>query len=134
VELTKTKTYHPYSTCVPNKTKEIYGVLDNIALHKGIISRKSIDLIPDHNIMKKILLVDDEPYNLMGLKIIIEAADPENHILSIIDQARNGLEALDKVMDAEHDGTFQYGLIFMDCSMPIMDGYEASDRIRKFHA
>jgi CheY-like chemotaxis protein len=25
-----------------------------------------------------------------------------------------------------------YGLIFMDCSMPIMDGYTAADKIRKF--
>ena len=84
--------------------------------------------------MKRILIVDDEPYNLLGLKIIIEAADPENNILSLIDQARNGLEAVNKVMEAEQDGSYQYGLIFMDCSMPIMDGYEASERIRKFQS
>ena len=33
---------------------------------------------------------------------------------------------------AAEEKDIQYGLIFMDCSMPIMDGYEASDRIRKY--
>lgn len=37
--------------------------------------------------------MDDEPYNLMGLKIIIDAADPEKLISLIIDQATNGMEA-----------------------------------------
>ena len=27
---------------------------------------------------------------------------------------------------------YSFGLIFMDCSMPILDGYEASDWIRNF--
>jgi CheY-like chemotaxis protein len=27
---------------------------------------------------------------------------------------------------------FSYGLIFMDCSMPIMNGYDASDAIRQY--
>jgi len=28
--------------------------------------------------------------------------------------------------------TYSYGLIFMDCSMPVMDGYDASDLIRHY--
>jgi len=60
-------------------------------------------IIPELNnsTMKRILIVDDEPYNLLGLKIVIEVADPDINILSIIDQASNGLEALKKVKAAD---------------------------------
>ena len=78
------------------------------------------------------MIVDDEPYNLMGLKIILKAADHRNVIKGLIDEAINGIDAYKKVKEAQSLGQYQYGLIFMDCSMPILDGYEATDRIRKF--
>ena len=48
------------------------------------------------------------------------------NIESIIDEAYNGQMAVDKVRDSQTDGLFSYGLIFMDLSMPFMDGFEAS--------
>ena len=57
-------------------------------------------------------------------------------INSIIDKAHNGEEALKLVKLANESSSngkeYCYGLIFMDCSMPIMDGYEASDEIRSY--
>ena len=50
----------------------------------------------------------------------------------IIDSAINGQQAFDKVKQAYKKKQYSYGLIFMDCSMPIMDGYEASEKIRNF--
>ena len=77
--------------------------------------------------------MDDEFYNLLGLKVILYAAAPKKGILEIVDTANNGLEALKAVQGTLTEGkNNQYGLIIMDCSMPIMDGYDAATQIRKF--
>jgi CheY-like chemotaxis protein len=36
------------------------------------------------------------------------------------------------VKDAFTMKKFSYGLIFMDCSMPVMNGYDATEAIRTF--
>jgi CheY-like chemotaxis protein len=38
--------------------------------------------------------------------------------------AKNGEEALQKIKACSEDS--MYDIVFMDCNMPIMDGYEAS--------
>ena len=87
----------------------------------------------DNDGQMRILIVDDEPYNLISLKIILEAADKRGIMKDIIvDEAINGEKAYKKVKEGFTSQKYQYGLIFMDCSMPIMDGYEATDKIRKF--
>ena len=45
---------------------------------------------------RRILLVDDEPYNIFGLKIIIELCGFPN-IKKLIDSANNGKQALEMV-------------------------------------
>lgn len=77
-------------------------------------------------------MVDDEPFNIIAIKILLELSPFAENILPILDEARNGREALDKVFYG-HENDISYGLIFMDCSMPIIDGYEASDEIRSFY-
>ncbi len=39
--------------------------------------------------------------------------------------ANHGAEALDRLASAEFDG------VIMDCQMPVMDGYQASQKIRE---
>ena len=50
----------------------------------------------------------------------------------VVDTAHNGETAYNLVKKAFTEKKFSYGLIFMDCSMPVMDGYEASHLIRDF--
>ena len=76
------------------------------------------------------MIVDDEPYNILGLTIILKQSGYPN-INSIIDSAYSGQQALDLVVQAFEKRRESYGLILMDCSMPIMNGYTASEKIRK---
>ena len=66
----------------------------------------------------KILLVEDDAINrFFALEIL-------NKTGCKIDIAENGEEAISKVKNQDYD------LIFMDCMMPILDGYAASTQIR----
>jgi CheY-like chemotaxis protein len=69
---------------------------------------------------KNILLVDDDMRNVFALSSMLE----EKGTNIII--ARNGQESLDKLQ--EHPET---DLVLMDIMMPVMDGYEAIQKIRE---
>jgi len=69
----------------------------------------------------RILLVED---NLVNQTI---ATKMLNKLGYEIDVASNGVQALEKAK-ASH-----YSIIFMDCSMPKMDGFEATREIRALH-
>ena len=71
---------------------------------------------------KKVLLVDDNLINIMVGKQILEKSN------LIVDVANDGLTAVKKVKENEFD------IILMDIQMPIMDGYTATKKIRKFNS
>ena len=50
----------------------------------------------------------------------------------MIDQAPNGKVAHELVKEQFEDNGFTYGIIFMDCSMPIMNGFESTYKIRQY--
>lgn len=71
--------------------------------------------------MRKVLLVDDEPFILQGLKIII---DWEAEGYEVAAMCANGQEAYDYLCANEVD------LIVADIQMPIMTGLELLEKIR----
>jgi CheY-like chemotaxis protein len=48
-------------------------------------------------------------------------------------EAKNGLEAINEVENLLQKEKVAFDLIFMDCDMPILDGFEASHRINEFY-
>lgn len=67
---------------------------------------------------KSVLLVDDNKVNQMVAVGVLKKLG------LTVDVANDGKEAIDKLSKSD------YAIVFMDCQMPIMDGYEASSLIR----
>jgi signal transduction histidine kinase/CheY-like chemotaxis protein len=68
----------------------------------------------------RVLVVDDNPINRKVLCIML------SRLGIVYETCTNGLEAVEKYKE---DNSFH--LIFMDCQMPVMDGYESTRVIRK---
>ena len=72
---------------------------------------------------KKILIAEDVETNFILLKAVLEKTGAE------IIWAENGMEAV-KIFRRDRE----IDLILMDILMPVMDGFEATKAIRKFHS
>ena len=113
--------------CVVNKPVRqsyLYQCLVGLARNQDISSIFKDDLTFDvHNFSNvtfdgRVLLVEDNLVNQELCMIKLEMMELE------VDLANNGREALDLLQQK------QYDIILMDCHMPVMDGYEATTKIR----
>ncbi len=66
----------------------------------------------------RVLMVDDHPANRLVARLLLE------RLGCTVLEARSGFQALELAQSTELD------LIFMDCSMPEMDGYETTRKLR----
>jgi len=99
------------------------------ALHKDSLSSIEIfeeSLTQTNNIQENIpiLLVEDNRTNQLVAKKILSELGGE------ITLANNGKEAIDILNESD----IAFKLVFMDCQMPILDGYKATEKIRSGEA
>ncbi|CAA0104144.1 Autoinducer 2 sensor kinase/phosphatase LuxQ [BD1-7 clade bacterium] len=83
-----------------------------------------IPLVDGDQQTAKVLLVDDNPVN------VIVAVGLMNKLGISPDVAHNGQEAIDKVCTLQAS----YDLVLMDCEMPGIDGFQATETIRKWES
>ncbi|WP_413378889.1 response regulator [Alkalihalobacillus sp. 1P02AB] len=71
----------------------------------------------------KVMIVDDHTVVRKGLIYFLETVED----LTVVGEAENGKEAIDKVKDLQPD------VVLMDLLMPVMDGIEATEKmVRQF--
>ena len=103
----------------------IFNNLNNSLILKRMKLRNQI-----RENQKQILIVDDEPYNQMAVKNIIEILGIKD-VNNVVQTAINGQVALDIIKnEILLKNGCRIDLIFMDQNMPVMDGCEATANLR----
>ncbi|MEI6574919.1 MAG: ATP-binding protein [Bacteroidota bacterium] len=111
----------------PVKMTKLFQAMPDVSLSKD--SRRELPLMSstkerlvlskDHF---KIMIVEDNRVNMMLASTILTYLLPASSII----KANNGMEAVTLFQETKPD------FIFMDIQMPLMNGYEASQEIRKY--
>ena len=96
--------------------------LKELAAEKGVNTSSDLSRIIEEK-EKSILLVEDNRINQeLALGLLQEFGLQ-------CDIANNGLEAIETLLSSVQEKT--YSLLLLDCQMPKMDGYEATQKIRQ---
>lgn len=123
VKLVKDYGFSAYLT-KPTQQAELFDVLSRVAALSDS-EDQSMLFITKHSPVKApefqahVLVVDDMKTNQLVVKSLLSKFKVKADI------AENGQQAIERLRERTYD------IVFMDCLMPIMDGFEATQRIRQ---
>ncbi|MBU5611765.1 response regulator [Geomonas azotofigens] len=106
----------------PVRQSRLYNTIVDllgVGMTRAVQPRSGAEQGPAVALSATVLLVEDNPVNQDVATAMLEASG------CVVSVANNGADALDAIARREFD------LIFMDCQMPIMDGYAATRAIRE---
>lgn len=110
------------------KSLQNYVFKYNTKRNSCIAPEIKLNLVSDSLDKINVLIVDDNAFNLMVLREFLKKISGFNiHI----EQASNGVECLKLFQNNKKKNSNNFNIIFMDCVMPIMDGYETSIEIKR---
>ena len=104
----------------PLRQMQLYDAIFNALLGRKpstVVNAEPETNLPNYQ-NKKVLIVED---NKINQKVIVAKLRKYNIVPDVVE---NGLLALDKLKQCRYD------LVFMDCHMPVMDGYTATRELR----
>jgi two-component system sensor histidine kinase/response regulator len=111
----------------PVKKSQLYDCLVTVSgLGNETASERPMPIFTRHTIFEKqtrtarILLAED---NVTNQKVALNTLKNFGYITDVVKNGKEAVEALKKI---------PYDLVLMDCQMPVMDGYEATNEIRKW--
>ncbi len=109
----------------PIKMQQLYDALSRLNISEGANENVAKAIVVNTKETDKqaytIMIVEDNPVNMFLAKTILKDVLPNANLV----EARNGKIAVDKFLEVSPD------FIFMDVQMPVMNGYEATEAIRK---
>ncbi len=73
---------------------------------------------------RRVLIVDDDPLIQLAMKSMA------TKLGCMVEKAENGKAAVELVRDRNKKAETRFDLVLMDVNMPVMNGYEASEKIR----
>ena len=77
------------------------------------------------------MLVDDLEMNRFVVQKMLQQVSLRTKLKYEIIESNNGEEALQKYRQNLENNQCRIKMIFMDCEMPVLDGYQASKEIRE---